>query len=54
MATSRVAVAAMNVAQISEAGGDSQMIEREIPKPGVGHVLIKVQACGIYHSDMYT
>lgn len=54
MATSRVAVAPMKVAQISKAGGDLQIIEREIPKPGVGHVLIKVQACGICHSDALT
>lgn len=54
MATSRVAVAPMKVAQISKAGGDFQIVEREIPKPGVGHVLIKVQACGICHSDAYT
>ena len=29
-------------------------VEREIPKPGVGQVRIKVQACGICHSDVLT
>ena len=54
MATTRVAVAPMKVAQISKAGADFEIVEREIPKPGVGHVLIKVQACGVCHSDVFT
>jgi D-arabinose 1-dehydrogenase-like Zn-dependent alcohol dehydrogenase len=54
MATSRVAVAPMKAAQISKAGGDFEIVDREIPKPGVGHVLIKVQACGVCHSDVFT
>jgi D-arabinose 1-dehydrogenase-like Zn-dependent alcohol dehydrogenase len=29
-------------------------VEREIPEPGAGFVRIKVQACGICHSDTYT
>jgi D-arabinose 1-dehydrogenase-like Zn-dependent alcohol dehydrogenase len=44
----------MKAAQISKAGGDFEIVEREIPKPGAGHVLIKVQACGVCHSDMFT
>jgi D-arabinose 1-dehydrogenase-like Zn-dependent alcohol dehydrogenase len=44
----------MKVAQISKAGGDFQIVEREIPKPGPGHVLIKVHACGVCHSDVLT
>ena len=54
MATTKVAVAPMKVAQIPEAGADFQVVEREIPKPGVGHVRIKVQACGVCHSDVLT
>jgi D-arabinose 1-dehydrogenase-like Zn-dependent alcohol dehydrogenase len=54
MATTRVAIAPMKVAQISKAGADFQIVEREIPKPGTGHVLIKVQACGVCHSDVFT
>jgi D-arabinose 1-dehydrogenase-like Zn-dependent alcohol dehydrogenase len=42
----------MKVAQISKAGGDFEIVEREIPKPDAGHVRIKVQACGVCHSDM--
>jgi D-arabinose 1-dehydrogenase-like Zn-dependent alcohol dehydrogenase len=44
----------MKVAQIPKAGADFQIVEREIPKPGVGHVRIKVQACGVCHSDVLT
>jgi D-arabinose 1-dehydrogenase-like Zn-dependent alcohol dehydrogenase len=44
----------MKAAQIPKAGGDFEIVEREIPKPGAGHVLIKVQACGVCHSDLFT
>ena len=54
MATTRVGVGPMKVALIPKAGADFQIIEREIPKPGAGHVLIKVQACGVCHSDVLT
>src|SRR5580692_6860124 len=54
MATTRVAVAPMKAAQISKAGGDFEIVDREIPKPGAGEVLIKVQACGVCHSDVFT
>src|ERR1700730_12320644 len=54
MATTRIAVAPMKVAQIPKAGPDFQIVDREIPKAGAGHVLIKVQACGVCHSDLFT
>jgi D-arabinose 1-dehydrogenase-like Zn-dependent alcohol dehydrogenase len=54
MATTRFAVAPMKVAQISKAGGDFEIVEREIPKPGAGEVLIRVRACGVCHSDVLT
>jgi D-arabinose 1-dehydrogenase-like Zn-dependent alcohol dehydrogenase len=41
----------MKAAQISKAGGDWELIERAIPEPGVGQVRVKVEACGICHSD---
>jgi D-arabinose 1-dehydrogenase-like Zn-dependent alcohol dehydrogenase len=44
----------MKVAQIPKAGADFQIVEREIPKPEAGQVLIKVQACGVCHSDVLT
>src|SRR6202140_722440 len=54
MATTRAVIAPMKAAQIPKPGGDFQIVEREIPKPGAGQVLIKVQACGICHSDVLT
>ena len=39
MATPNAPVALMKVAQISKAGADFDIVEREIPAPGVGHVL---------------
>jgi len=54
MATTKVAIAPMKVAQIPKAGADFEIVEREIPKPGVGHVRIKVEACGVCHSDVLT
>ncbi len=54
MATTKAAPGLMKVAQISKAGGEFEIVDREIPKPGAGHVRIKVQACGICHSDQLT
>jgi D-arabinose 1-dehydrogenase-like Zn-dependent alcohol dehydrogenase len=44
----------MKVAQIAKPGADFEIVEREIPTPGPGQVRIKVQACGICHSDVLT
>ena len=41
----------MKAAQISKPGGDWELVEREIPEPGAGQVRVKVEACGICHSD---
>ncbi|MGH8179930.1 MAG: alcohol dehydrogenase, partial [Steroidobacteraceae bacterium] len=34
----------MKVVQVPAAGADFQIVERQIPEPGAGHVRIKVQA----------
>jgi D-arabinose 1-dehydrogenase-like Zn-dependent alcohol dehydrogenase len=52
MATARAAT--MKAAQVPKPGADFQIVEREIPQPGAGHVRIKVQACGVCHSDVFT
>jgi D-arabinose 1-dehydrogenase-like Zn-dependent alcohol dehydrogenase len=44
----------MRVAQITRANGSFEIVEREIPEPGAGAVRIKVEACGICHSDSVT
>ena len=42
----------MKAAQISKPGGDWELVERDIPEPGPSEVRIKVEACGVCHSDM--
>ena len=57
MATSRVVpmkAAQMKVAQVSKPGADFEIVERPIPTPNAGFVRIKVQACGVCHSDVLT
>jgi D-arabinose 1-dehydrogenase-like Zn-dependent alcohol dehydrogenase len=44
----------MMVAQVPKAGGDFEIVERAIPSPEAQHVRIKVQACGVCHSDVLT
>ncbi len=41
----------MRVVQVTRPKGPLELVEREIPGPGAGSVRIKVQACGICHSD---
>jgi D-arabinose 1-dehydrogenase-like Zn-dependent alcohol dehydrogenase len=41
----------MKAVQISKPGGNFEVVERPTPEPGRGHVRIKVEACGICHSD---
>jgi len=45
-------MARMKAIQARRPGSDWEMIEREIPEPASGQVRIKVEACGICHSDM--
>jgi D-arabinose 1-dehydrogenase-like Zn-dependent alcohol dehydrogenase len=47
-------MARMKVAQVPKPGADFEIVEREIPNPGAGHVRIRVHACGICHSDSLT
>ena len=44
----------MRAIQVSRPQGPLELVEREIPEPGPGTVRIKVQSCGICHSDTYT
>ncbi|HEX3543237.1 MAG TPA: alcohol dehydrogenase catalytic domain-containing protein, partial [Candidatus Acidoferrum sp.] len=44
----------MKAVQVSAPGADFELVEREIPNPAAGHVRIRVQACGICHSDSLT
>jgi D-arabinose 1-dehydrogenase-like Zn-dependent alcohol dehydrogenase len=47
-------MASMKVAQVSKAGGNFEIVERDIPQPGPRQVRLKVEACGICHSDVLT
>ena len=44
----------MKAVQVSRAGGDLEVVERDIPDAGPGQVRIRVQACGVCHSDVFT
>lgn len=54
MARQQTAAGTMKVAQVPAPGAGFQIVERPIPAPGPGQVRIKVQACGICHSDAFT
>jgi D-arabinose 1-dehydrogenase-like Zn-dependent alcohol dehydrogenase len=40
--------------QVSAAGGAFELVQKEFPEPGPGHVRVRVQACGVCHSDAIT
>src|SRR5256714_4777454 len=42
----------MEAAQISRPSGEWELVERVIPEPRAGQVRVKVEACGICHSDV--
>jgi D-arabinose 1-dehydrogenase-like Zn-dependent alcohol dehydrogenase len=46
-------MAKMKALQISKANGPFELVEREIPEPAAGQVRIKVEACGVCHSDVF-
>jgi D-arabinose 1-dehydrogenase-like Zn-dependent alcohol dehydrogenase len=46
-------MATMKAVQLARAKGDFELVEREIPEPGPGQVRIKVDACGVCHSDSF-
>jgi Zn-dependent alcohol dehydrogenases len=40
--------------QVPSAGGTFQLVQKEFPEPAPGQVRIRVQACGVCHSDSLT
>jgi D-arabinose 1-dehydrogenase-like Zn-dependent alcohol dehydrogenase len=44
----------MKVVQVARANAGLELVERDVPVPGARQVRIKVQACGVCHSDMFT
>jgi D-arabinose 1-dehydrogenase-like Zn-dependent alcohol dehydrogenase len=47
-------MAKMRAVQVSRPNGPLELVEREIPEPGPDAVRIRVEACGICHSDAFT
>ena len=47
-------MAKMRAAQVAGPNRPIEMVEREIPEPGDGEVRIRVEACGVCHSDSFT
>jgi D-arabinose 1-dehydrogenase-like Zn-dependent alcohol dehydrogenase len=47
-------MAQMKAAQVAKAKSPLQIVEREVPSPSARQVRIKVQACGVCHSDVFT
>ena len=43
----------MRAMQVSEKGGGFELVERDIPEVGPGEALVKVDACGVCHPDMF-
>lgn len=46
-------MARMKAIQVTRPGADWELVERDIPQPASGQVRVKVQACGVCHSDMF-
>lgn len=46
-------MARMKAVQATKAGADWELVERDIPQPAANQVRVKVQACGVCHSDMF-
>ena len=44
----------MKVVQVAKPNSDLEVVERDVPEPTARQVRIKVQACGVCHSDMFT
>ena len=47
-------MAMMRAVQVARAGGPLELIERAIPEPAWGEVRVRVEACGVCHSDSLT
>ena len=47
-------MAKMRAVQVARAGGPLELVEREMPEPTRGEVRVRVEACGVCHSDSFT
>src|SRR6266403_2170521 len=44
----------MRAVQVAQGGGALELVEREMPEPTQGEVRVRVEACGVCHSDSLT
>jgi D-arabinose 1-dehydrogenase-like Zn-dependent alcohol dehydrogenase len=47
-------MAKMRAVQVTRAGGSPELVERDVPEPAHGEVRVRVEACGVCHSDSFT
>jgi D-arabinose 1-dehydrogenase-like Zn-dependent alcohol dehydrogenase len=47
-------MAKMRAVQVAQGGGPLELVERDIPEPGRGDVRVRIEACGVCHSDSLT
>ena len=47
-------MAKMRAVQVARAGGSLEIVEREVPEPARGEVRVRIEACGVCHSDSLT
>ena len=40
--------------QVEKAGAPLKLVTREVPEPGAGELRVRVEACGVCHSDSVT
>ena len=50
----RRAMGKMRAVQVAQGGGALELVEPEMPEPAQGEVRIRVEACGVCHSDSLT
>src|SRR5271169_6464691 len=48
------AMAKMRAVQVARAGGPLELVERDVPEPARGEVRVRIEACGVCHSDSLT
>lgn len=48
------AMGKMRAVQVAQSGGALELVEREMPEPTQGEVRVRVEACGVCHSDSLT
>jgi D-arabinose 1-dehydrogenase-like Zn-dependent alcohol dehydrogenase len=44
----------MKIVRVNQAGGNFELIEEPLREPSAGSVRIRIEACGICHSDLFT